>query len=472
MSFILQSSFAQNIENPGFELPDATKPSGLAAWETNQTFPVSLDNSHAHNGRASLRMKSVEGQSFGTFVQNMELPKGNASIRKLKLSGFLKRDSVTGFCGFWINVFAGQETIAFDNMYNQQLTGTHDWKEVSAIVYADDSATELNLGGLLVGAGTVWFDDIQITEIPLEEGAIAAKYRQYISSALKIMQKNALNRDSVDWAKVTKVAMLMAGGAKSYVDCYPAIQYAIAKLGDHHSFFMPASEAKRWENAGDAAEEMTYTTGKMLEGGIAYLSMPGVSSGDNKANVKFANKLHDLLEQLDANNPTAWVFDLRNNTGGNCWPMLAGIGPLLGEGVCGYFHTPGQTDASWFYKNGASGINQRNITKVSRKPYLLKKSMPKVAVLTGPQTGSSGEVVTVAFRGRQHCKSFGEPTYGVSTGNENFKLKDGAQLFLASSVYADRNRVAYGGKITPDVLVAPGEDDPVLQAAIRWLREQ
>ncbi len=111
-------------------------------------------------------------------------------------------------------------------------------------------------------------------------------------------------------------------------------------------------------------------------------------------------------------------------------------------------------------------------TNCGHKPYKTKQKLPKLAVLTGPQTASSGEVVTVAFRGRPNSRSFGAPTYGVSTGNANYSLRDGAQIFLCSSVYADRNKVAYGGKISPDVVVEAGEDDPVLQAATKWLLER
>jgi carboxyl-terminal processing protease len=459
------------VKNPTFETLDTAFASGFFGWRSNKFYPIFPDSTQKHGGKMSLRMESVPGGNFGAFMQLVPVPKSD-SYRKITISGFLKRENVTVMAGFWINVLAGKESIAFDNMNRQLLKGSHDWEEVRTTVIADERATDLNLGGLLSGQGIVWFDDFTVHIEALEDKALPDTLASYLNEAFDIMEKHALNRDSVDWPKSRARAAKMASTAKSYADCYPAIMAGISSLGDGHSFLLPADASKKWENAGDSNEDMPLCTGKILEDNIAYISMPGVSSGDGKANTYFADQLHKLLEELDSQNPGAWVFDLRENTGGNCWPMLAGIGPLLGEGTCGYFLAPGQKPSNWFYKKGVSGIGKGKITRVSRKPYTLKQKLPKVAVLTGPKTGSSGEVVTVAFRGRPNCRSFGAPTYGVSTGNANYSLRDGAKIFLCSSVYADRNKVAYGGKIIPDVLVEPGENDPVLKAATNWLLER
>ncbi len=450
---------------------DTAFATGLSGWKSNKFYPTVPDSTQMHSGKMSLRMESVEGKNFGAFMQLVPVPKSDR-YRKITISGFLKRENVKGTTGFWINVFADNESIAFDNMYNQQLNGSHDWVEVSTTVIADERVTDLNLGGLMVGEGIAWFDDFSVRIEPMDDTALPDTLASYLKEAFDIMEKHALYRDSVDWPVLRERAAKKAGAAKSYADCYPALISAISSLGDHHSFLLPADDSKKWENAGESVEEMPLSTGKILENNIAYISMPGVDSGDEKANIYFADQLHKLLKELDSQNPSAWVFDLRQNTGGNCWPMLAGIGPLLGEGICGYFLSPGEKPSSWFYKKGASGIGKEKITKVSQKPYKMKQKLPMLAVLTGPQTASSGEVVTVAFRGRPNCRSFGAPTYGVSTGNANFSLRDGAQIFLCSSVYADRNKVAYGSKIMPDVLVEAGENDPVLQAATKWLLER
>lgn len=445
-------AISQTIVNQNFELSDTSSGSGFLAWKSRSSRQVGRDESTRHSGGASLRLNNVPGQNFSTFSQMLSLSPASA-LRKFRITGFIKRDSVERYTGIWINVFAGGNSLFFDNMYNRNLNGSADWAELHTEFFADETATEIQVGGLLVGKGTAWFDDFSIAEIPTGAGSLPDSLRSYISEAIDIVQQNALHRDSVaDWPKIRERAFLMVSDAVSYEGCYPAIQYVLGKLGDHHSFLMSATNSKAWaEPEPDAYKKMPLTTGEMLDGGIAYLKMPSVSSGSEAANTYFADQLHDLLEKLDRSRPKGWILDLRGNGGGNCWPMLAGIGPLLGDGVCGYFIEPGrEAPEGWFYRKGKSGVGKNAITRVSRKPFKLNPKLPPVAVLTGPRTGSSGEVVTVAFRKRPNTRSFGEPTAGLSTGNQNFALRDGAQILLTTCIYADRSKEIYGSKIAPD----------------------
>jgi len=52
---------------------------------------------------------------------------------------------------------------------------------------------------------------------------------------------------------------------------------------------------------------------------------------------KYTDELHDVSARLEAAHPTGWIIDLRGNGGGNMWPMLAGIGFVLGDGPAGSF---------------------------------------------------------------------------------------------------------------------------------------
>lgn len=61
------------------------------------------------------------------------------------------------------------------------------------------------------------------------------------------------------------------------------------------------------------------------------------------------------------------------------YPMIAGLGPLTGEGVLGYF-VDGMKKTPWKYANGTCGA----ITVPN--PYVLKDPKAKIAVLMGPRT--------------------------------------------------------------------------------------
>lgn len=301
--------------------------------------------------------------------------------------------------------------------------------------------------------------------------------KSYLIEAIQIVKNNALHRDSINWFKTEEQIFTMAAAARTYEDCYPALRFLLQALGDRHSFLISASISKAVANP-DAYKTMPLTTGEILEGKIAYLRMPFVFGGNESAATYFADQLHLLLKQLDHAKPKAWILDLRSNRGGNCWPMLAGIGPLLGEGVCGYFVDPYKKEPplAWSYENGQALEGSSISTKVSGTPYQLRQSMPWVAVLTGPNTASSGEVVTVAFRKRPKTRSFGEATAGLSTGNQEFRLRDGAMLILTTSIYADREREVYGGKIHPDEVIGAGLNsgkvDLVIESAKQWLGTQ
>lgn len=147
------------------------------------------------------------------------------------------------------------------------------------------------------------------------------------------------------------------------------------------------------------------------------------------------------------------------------WPMIAGIGPVLGEGICGYFIDPDGTEAVWEYVAGESLLNGLSQERVLR-PYSLLRERPRVAVLTGA-TASSGEAVVVAFRGRADTRSFGGPTCGQSTANTGYAMSDGANLYLTTAVMADRAKTRYGGPIPPDEII-PDPAETVARA-VQWL---
>ncbi len=177
-----------------------------------------------------------------------------------------------------------------------------------------------------------------------------------------------------------------------------------------------------------------------------------------------------LIRSQDAPDLAGWIVDLRGNTGGNMWPMIAGVGPVLGEGVVGYFVPPGGAPAtSWSYRDGGAFVGDTELIRVSM-PYELISSAPKVAVLTDSMVISSGEAVTVAFRGRPRTRSFGGATCGLATANQGIPLSDGATLFLTVALMADRARTTYPDGISPDETVAGGTE--VAERAIAWLRNQ
>ena len=228
---------------------------------------------------------------------------------------------------------------------------------------------------------------------PSKPTGMSDRAASYLNRALDIMQKHSVNRKKIDWPSLRKRTMRDAGNAKTPKDTYDAIKEAIYNLGDHHSQFFPPGPSPLSSTTGGFSEP----EGKTLTGGIGYVSIPSFEGGGARAR-RFADALQSAVKRADGAKVCGWIVDLRGNRGGNMWPMLAGIGPVLGEGRVGAFVSPDGKKTRWYYADGASRLGKHVESRVEGSAYKLRHSHPPVAVLTGQQTGSAGEAVAVAFR--------------------------------------------------------------------------
>lgn len=319
----------------------------------------------------------------------------------------------------------------------------------------------------------------------------------YLNQALDEMQKHALRRNAVNWGRLRVEAHKKAANAKLTVDTYDAIRFALASLGDHHSSFYPtpALEKLEAERKGRPVQTENQPQGSASpfvgryepDGKIftidgkryALLIVPKCFPENDKQFVAFETRIQQLIASLDANRPEGWIVDIRGNVGGNMWPMIAGLGPILGDSdnLGEFFATSGHS--VWKYRDGvASEVEdtgeQAAYPRIDGTPYKMRNS-PAVAVLIDNWTGSSGESVAIAFRGRPRTRFFGEHTQGVSTENEVFKLSDGASMWLTIGVAADRTGKQYLNGLDPNEFVkepnqpVSPENDPVVMHAVKWL---
>ena len=302
---------------------------------------------------------------------------------------------------------------------------------------------------------------------------ISPEASAYLEEALDIMQNNSLYRESIDWDALRQDTFEVAKYAQTPADTYGAIRFALVRLGDHHSsFYIPDQMAELSEMT---ASDNPPPRGKLLLEKIGFIAIEGFRGFDGD---RYATSAQELIREIDSQNPCGWIVDLRENTGGNMWPMLAGIGPILGEGDVGAFIDSYGHKEVFSYRDGQALSDGHSNTQVSGQAYTLMVSSPPVAVLTNIRTGSSGEAIVVSFRGRPNTRSFGLYTAGLSTGNQGFPLSDGALINLTTSVYADRTGQTYGDRIYPDVIVDDVRqftflmDEAIPQPAIDWLMSQ
>ena len=305
------------------------------------------------------------------------------------------------------------------------------------------------------------------------------KAQRLLDQALSFMEKNYYRRDEVNWPEFETRAKQQLMTAGNCEDAYATITWCFKQLNERHSFVMPPAKAAKYRGDDDASgpevplsELVGDIHGEWLQDSIGYLTVPWVSTDDSLICERIADSLQHVIAHLDARGGISrWIIDLRKNTGGNCWPMLTGIGPLLGNGVCGYF-VSGESRVPIAYEDG-SAIQGRHVRcRVSNQGYRTLRPQRSVVVLTGRRTVSAGETVALAFKGRAQTLLIGEPTAGLTTANATYALSDGSMLVLTFCQEADCSGHVCDGSIVPDKLIpsAPtAGDDPAKEAAVSWL---
>jgi hypothetical protein len=287
----------------------------------------------------------------------------------------------------------------------------------------------------------------------------------YINELANFMENNSINRDRINWSDFRGQVIERARGAQTIVDLYPAISLALALLDDRHSFYQGAGGGLGNPRSPRCSAPAAVTPAVPAD--VGYVRIGAFSSGVPGADRAFADELQQQIRGRDAATLAGWIVDVRGNGGGNMWPMIAGVGSVLGNGIAGYFSPPAGVPVPWSYQDGTALSGTSEIVRASA-PYLLMTPAARVAVLTDVVVASSGEAVVVSFRGRPNTRSFGAATCGLSTANSSFRLSDGATLQLTTALMADRNRTTYGASIAPDETVSG--DGEVVQRAIAWLR--
>lgn len=152
--------------NLGFEQHRNGFPS---QWTTfgNAAYKVYMDSVHKKSGKLSAVIENT-GIKKEYKALSMILP-ANYEGKSIRLSGFIKTENVTeGYAGLWIRI---DPQIGFDNMSNRGVTGTTDWAPFEITLPLKPKETEkIVVGGLLVGKGKMWLDDLKITIDGMELG--------------------------------------------------------------------------------------------------------------------------------------------------------------------------------------------------------------------------------------------------------------------------------------------------------------
>jgi C-terminal processing protease CtpA/Prc len=292
---------------------------------------------------------------------------------------------------------------------------------------------------------------------------ISVEAEDYLEEALEALRSHSINRDRVYWDAVEEAASRAAAGAQTPRATHGAIGLALRMLHDDHSAFLPPTQADEFS---DGPAVFVPPEVEARPDGIGFVSIGRYLGDIGEEADAYAADLATRIEAI-AGGVCGWILDLRTNTGGNMWPMLAGLGPMLRQGVVGSFTYPDGEVEPWELRGSTAlwdglGMVDHGLAETA------DADLP-VAVLISSLTASSGEAVAIAFHGQEQSRFFGQATAGLTTSNEPVELSDGATIFLTMSNFTDRLGRQYGQDLSVEPDQATSTHQEAAAAAIDWL---
>lgn len=492
LSALVVASAAAAQQNLGFE---QERDGAAPGWSVGgEGFEVRVDPATFFEGARSLRLsrtaQAPPGQNeFAVAGQFIDAARLDGEVVRLT-AAMRTRGVAVGYAGLWLRFDGPQrELLYLDNMSSRPVRGTTDWQRYELTAPLPEGVERVAFGALLPGSGTAWVDAFEIDAVRYDElPPPPSDVAEYVESALDLIQEHSIRRGDVDWEAFRAATLVSVRGIETVGQSHAMLQAALQRLGDRHSHLIPPARAAAMQGAGAASGDLPWREPQShrLSATIGYVSVPAYVGTNPQRMTRFADALQSAIAAVDSAEVCGWVVDLRRNGGGNVFPMIAGIGPIAGEGDLGGGVRADGTEHRRWYRDGRAGTAQAGqalgggdawAASVSGDPYRLHDEDPAVAVLIGSGTASSGEATALAFVGRPHTRIFGRPTAGLTTGNFPFALSDGALLNLAVSVMTDRIGRTYPGPIEPDVYVQESDADlplaeqRVVQQAVAWLND-
>ena len=295
----------------------------------------------------------------------------------------------------------------------------------------------------------------------------------YLEVALDELETQHINRARVDWPALRQEARRLARDAATPEDTYAAIDFVIEALGEKHTLLYAAPKPRNATPApskttGDETQIVPEPQGGLIRARFGVIRIPGLGTRrDSTYAQAYTAKAREILRRSDAANVCGWIVDLRGNQGGNMWPMVDGLLPLIGDGPYWAFEIRDavvtvQAEGGRLYESRAERLPPLD-------SMTLRHARAPIAVLLDRKTASSGEAVAIAFKGRPNVRYFGETTANFVSINDPVRLPDGAMIQMTVGYSRDRVGKLWTGPIAPDVATS---GEAAETAAVAWLENQ
>ena len=299
-----------------------------------------------------------------------------------------------------------------------------------------------------------------------------------IDTTITVMKANAVNAKKTNWITVKQHALEQAATLDNPYQMGKVMRDIYKAINDYHGAFFYRDSVFQWAGrnviiSDSVKSEWNRRSGiktQMMNDKIGYIRVPAMSG--NNFNKK-AQALNDSLCSILTQNLKGIIIDLRINGGGAMHPMILGLMQIFGNGRLGAFKT--KRTENWVLKNNQFIVDTTIEATIVPKCVIDAHALPCV-LLIGTGTGSSGEFLTMAFKGRAKTVFIGTETAGWITVNNGFPLSKITFMNLSIGYGLDRNGRIYTQAIQPDIYLKKNDkfnslvDDEKVKAAIKWLK--
>ncbi len=198
----------------------------------------------------------------------------------------------------------------------------------------------------------------------------------------------------------------------------------------------------------------------------------GTPKEEEKVKAALAKRVQTQLKSWERAGMRGLILDFRKHYGGSFYPLLQGFArylvgvPLFNwvdDAPCSSKTSKTLQQPKWLTLTKSTDKYAKDVRHPSDFINHTKAPVP-IALILGPMTYSSGEIAAAMFAGKARVMSFGEPTGGGLSVNEEYAI-DGYTLLLTRQIVVLSNGT-YNAKqrLEPDI---PSENP--LVAARRWI---
>jgi C-terminal processing protease CtpA/Prc len=253
---------------------------------------------------------------------------------------------------------------------------------------------------------------------------------------------------SVPWSKILKKPLKIASEAKSMVQLNKSFKLLMKSLHkyDGHCYFVPAKRKKKTLRKTNKPTVKQY-------GEIGYIKVLGFDGNNSEEMKRYAKFIQKGIFRIGAKN---WILDLRHNGGGNLYAMLLGISPfLIDNKVMGTLVLKNESTSHFLINYGikyAKGKVYFGKKIMGMAEHCKKIKYSKIAILVGPKTKSSGELLAMCLQSNKNVKIFGKNTARACSNMSIHHLPDGSFITYPTMVGVDQSGKRFTKGIKPNVI--------------------